>query len=344
LTTSESDLVPNVLREYGDATRVALCEYLQPREPVRHLYGPLADYPRRGGRMLRASLCLATARAFGASLDQALRSAVALELMHNAFLVHDDIEDESELRRGRPTLHEMYGVPLAVNVGDALNLAALHALVDNREVLGGVLALRILEDALRTAREAVEGQAIELGWRRDNAMHLAEADYLLMILKKTCRYTTIFPCRVGALIGSRGRVNPGRFLRFGFFLGAAFQIQDDLLNLIGDRERYGKEILGDLHEGKRTLMLIHLLRHASSAERAQLASVLERPRIDRTSDDTEWILARMTEHGSLEHAREIAHGLAGAASHEFSLTFDALPESRDKNFIRAVVSWVLERS
>jgi geranylgeranyl diphosphate synthase type II len=344
LTASEADLVPNVLREYGDATRVALCEYLQPRDPVRHLYGPLADYPRRGGRMLRASLCLATARAFGASLEQALPSAVALELMHNAFLVHDDIEDESELRRGRPTLHEMHGVPLAVNVGDALNLAALRALIDNRQVLGSGLALRILEDAQRTAREAVEGQAIELGWRRDNAMHLAEDDYLLMVLKKTCWYTTIFPCRVGALIGTRGRVNPDRFLRFGFFLGAAFQIQDDLLNLIGDRERYGKELLGDLHEGKRTLMLIHLLRHASSPERARLASILERPRIDRTPDDAEWILARMTDQGSLEYARKIAHGLAGAASHEFSLAFDALPDTRDKRFVRGVVSWVLERS
>ena len=343
MTPAETDLVPSLLREYGDATRVALCEYLRPREPVRHLYGPLADYPRRGGRMLRASLCLATARAFGGSLEQALRSAVALELLHNGFLVHDDIEDESELRRGRPTLHEMHGIPLAVNVGDALNLAALSALLDNREMLGGALALRILEDAQRTAREAVEGQAIELGWRRDNALHVAEADYLLMILKKTCWYTTILPCRIGALIGTRGRMDPERFVRFGFFLGAAFQIQDDLLNLIGDRERYGKELLGDLQEGKRTLMLIHLLGHASRAERAQLASILARRRTDRTPDDAAWILERMTEHGSLEHARQIAHGLAGAASHEFSLVFGDLPETRDKHFVRGVASWVLER-
>jgi geranylgeranyl diphosphate synthase, type II len=343
VSSAEADLVPHLLQEYGDATRVALCEYLQPREPVRHLYGPLADYPRRGGRMLRASLCLATARAFGAKLDQALGSAVAVELMHNAFLVHDDIEDESELRRGRPTLHELHGVPLAVNVGDALNLAALRALIDNRSRLGGALALRILEDAQRTAREAVEGQAIELGWRRDNAMHVSEADYLQMILKKTCWYTTIFPCRAGALIGSAGRVDPERFLRFGFFVGAAFQIQDDLLNLVGDRERYGKELLGDLLEGKRTLMLIHLLRHASFPDRMHVASILERPRRDRTEDDAQWILARMTEHGSIEHARNIAHGLAGAARHEFSLLFDAVPDSRDKRFVSGVVSWVLER-
>ncbi|MFN8640250.1 MAG: polyprenyl synthetase family protein [Candidatus Binatia bacterium] len=114
-----ADLVPALLKEYGDATRVALCEYLGPREPQRHLYTLVADYPRRGGRMLRPSLCIATARAFGASMQDALRSAAALELLYNAFLVHDDAEDDSDQRRGRSTLHALVGVPVAVNVGDA---------------------------------------------------------------------------------------------------------------------------------------------------------------------------------------------------------------------------------
>src|SRR5437016_12230985 len=185
-----SSLVPAMLREYGDVTRVALCDYLRPREPRRHLYSLVADYPRRGGRMLRPSLCIATARAFGAKLEDAVRSAVALELLHNAFLVHDDVEDDSDVRRGRPTLHTLHGVPLAVNVGDALALLGLRALMDNRLRLGPWLTMRILEEAERMARETVEGQAVELGWRRDNATELTDADYLQMVLKKTCWYTT----------------------------------------------------------------------------------------------------------------------------------------------------------
>src|SRR4029450_11600460 len=94
MSTAEQVIVATVLREYGARTRVALCDYLRPRDPQRHLYSPLADYPRRGGRMLRPSLCIATARAFGATIEDALRTAVALELLHNAFLVHDDVEDE----------------------------------------------------------------------------------------------------------------------------------------------------------------------------------------------------------------------------------------------------------
>ncbi len=125
-----------------------------------------------------------------------MRSAVALELLHNAFLVHDDVEDDSDERRGRPTLHALHGVPVAVNVGDALTLLGLRALIDNRQALGPSLTLRILEEAERMARESIEGQAMELGWRRDNAINLCEADYLDMVLKKTCWYTTIFPSRV----------------------------------------------------------------------------------------------------------------------------------------------------
>src|SRR6266446_5355679 len=333
MAPAPSALVPAVLKEYGDVTRVALCDYLGPREPRRHLYSLVADYPRRGGRMLRPSLCIATARAFGAGLEDAVRSAVAIELLHNAFLVHDDVEDESDERRGRPTLHALHGVGVAVNVGDALTLLGLRALIDNRGRLGPRLAVRILEEAERMARESIEGQALELGWRRDNAVALSDSDYLEMVLKKTCWYTTIYPSRVGALIGTRSDRDLDRFIRFGFFLGAAFQTQDDLLNLEGDEARYGKEINGDIWEGKRTLMLIHLLREATHDERTRLSELLAQPRSGRSMGDVSWIRERMDAYGCLEYARQIAHGLAGAALHEYSLLYGGLPESRDKRFI-----------
>src|SRR5438128_6463312 len=197
------NLVVTTLGEYGQLTRAALADYLRPREPRRHLYDLVADYPQRGGRMLRPSLCIATARAFGADGEDAVHAAVALELLHNAFLVHDDVEDESDERRGRPTLHVLHGVGVAVNVGDALVLLGLRALIDGGRKLGRRLGARVLEEAERMVRESIEGQAIELGWRRDNAIALSEADYLEMVLKKTCWYTTIYPSRVGALIGMR---------------------------------------------------------------------------------------------------------------------------------------------
>jgi geranylgeranyl diphosphate synthase type II len=340
---ASANIVPAILKEYGDVTRVALCDYLGPREPRRHLYSLVADYPQRGGRMLRPSLCIATARSFGASLDAALRSAVALELLHNAFLIHDDIEDESRERRGRPTLHALHGVDVAVNVGDALTLLSIQALIDNQRVLGQRLSLRVLAEAERMARETVEGQATELGWRRDNVMDLTEADYFQMVLKKTCWYTAIFPTRVGAMIGTRDRIDLDPFIRFGFLLGAAFQIQDDLLNLVGDPARYGKEIDGDLWEGKRTLMLIRLFGLASPEERAWLRDVLARPRRGRTPADVRGMRERMQAYGCIEYARDTAHALAGAALHEYEQLFAHLPDTRDRRFVEGVVTWVLER-
>jgi geranylgeranyl diphosphate synthase type II len=336
-------LVSSLLREYGEATRSILFNYLPTAEPRRYLYDLVAEYPRRGGRAFRPSLCIATARAFGTPMELALRTAVSIELIHNAMLIHDDIEDESEERRGKPTMHRSEGVPIAINVGDMLSLLSIRPLLDNRHMLGPELTLRILEETQRTARESAEGQAFELGWRRDNVTNVAESDYLLMVLKKTCWLTTIHPSRVGSLIGGRGAFDLDRCIRFGFFLGAAFQIQDDLLNLEGDPAAYGKELSGDVLEGKRTLMLIHLLAKMSPGERTRLHTMLGRPRESRSSE-VAWVRERMDAYGSLEYARKLAHGLAGAALYEFSRVFGHLPDSRDKRFLQALPMWVIERN
>jgi geranylgeranyl diphosphate synthase type II len=343
-TASSIDLVPQILDEYGSLARRRVEAYLTGGEPRRYLYDLVADYPRRGGRMLRASLCLASARAHGASLDEAVGSAAAIEIMHNAFLVHDDIEDESDRRRGLPSLPALHGVPAALNAGDALAFLSLQPLLDNRLLLGPNVAWDILEDAIRTARESVEGQAIELGWRRDNVLDLDVVDYLQMIFKKTCWYTTIYPCRVGAIIGTRRRPEQTMAIRFGFFLGAAFQIQDDLLNLIGDEVRYGKERDGDIWEGKRTVMMIYLFQRSSPHERAQLAELLARPRADRTAGDIAWVRERMFACGAVDDAQRLAHGLAGAAVYEGAQLLASLPDSRDRQFLDALPRWVIERT
>ncbi len=338
-----SGLIPEMLSEYGAITRATLQEYLPSRAPRRHLYDLLADYPQRGGKMMRPSLCIATARAFGAHIDDALRSAAAIELLHNALLIHDDIEDDSEERRGQPTLHMLHGVPLAINAGDTLTLMSLRPLMENKMQIGPRVAMRILEETERMALESAEGQALELGWRHDNINELTDSDYLQMVLKKTCWFGTIFPSRVGAMIGTRDGVDLDQFIRFGFFLGAAFQIQDDLLNLVADK-RYGKELAGDIWEGKRTLMLIRLLNEASDEQRARLDQIMAQERKDKSAADVAWVRGLMNEYECIEYARRYAHGLAGAAAHEYSKIYSQLPDSRDKHFIEGLVTWVFERT
>jgi geranylgeranyl diphosphate synthase type II len=344
MPSAEALLVREVLEEYGALIKVVLRDYVRGGEPRRYLYDLVSDYPERGGRALRASLCIAAARAFGAEARKAVSSAVALEMMHNAFLIHDDVEDDSDQRRGLPTLHALYGAPIAVNVGDALALLSLRPLLDNQRLLGSHLTLRILREAEHMACESVEGQAIELGWRRDNSMDLRAEDYLFMIMKKTCWYTAIFPLRVGALIGTGDRMNLDRVVRFGYFMGAAFQIQDDLLNLIGDARKYGKEMLGDLREGKRTLMLIHTLEQATLEERSRIRALLRTPRAQKADAEVIWLRGLFDDYGSIDYARHIAHGLAGAALHEAETLLAELPATRDRRFLEALPRWTLERA
>lgn len=339
----QTDLVADVLADYGGATRARMASYLPDREPQRYLYSLVADYPARGGRGMRPSICIATARVFGRPVEDAVLTAVSIEMLHNAMLIHDDVQDESELRRGQPALHQAQGVPLAINAGDTLALLAMQPLMDNQHRLGPWLSRRLLEETQRMALESAEGQALELGWRRENVVSVTELDYLEMVMKKTCWLATIHPLRVGGLIGTGGTVDPNRFLRLGMLLGAAFQIQDDLLNLAGDAAAYGKELGGDLWEGKRTLMLIHLLEQGTASEREEIEAIYARPRSARTRAELDFLAGAMERYDCLEYARAVAHGLAGAAMAEAELLFARHPPSRDRSFLLALPRWVIER-
>jgi geranylgeranyl diphosphate synthase type II len=264
-------------------------------------------------------------------------------MLHNAFLVHDDIEDESDLRRGLPTMHAEHGVPIAVNAGDMLTALSIGILRDNLPTLGLPMTWRVYDEFEHMMQESLEGQAMELGWVRDNRCDVTDEDYLRMVLKKTCWYSFIHPCRIGALIATRDRVDLDRFNRFGCYLGTAFQIQDDLLNLIGDERRYGKEIGGDLLEGKRTLMLIHLLRHLDPRDAARVTAFLGRPRATRSVKDARWILDVMRAQGSLDCARKVARQFAGGTLFEFTQAFRDVPESDEKTFLHQVISYLVSR-
>jgi len=335
--------VDAVLDQFRRVTDEGIRSYLPDKEPRRYLYDLVSSYPQRAGKGLRPSLCIASCLAHGGSLSQVTRAAVALELFHNGFLVHDDVEDGSEYRRGLPTLHAEHGIPIAVNVGDALNVMSIRPLMDNLGPLGAKVTWQVFCEVEHMVRESVEGQAIELGWVRDNSCDLTESDYLRMSLKKTCWYTCMHPIRIGAVIGSDGAVQAARFDRFGYYLGAAFQIQDDLLNLVAEYQRYGKEILGDIWEGKRTMMLIHLLQHAEAADRLRLEAFLATPRVERVERDVRWVFGRMEEYGSLEFGRSCAGQLAGAALVEFDRAFGHLTPNEHTQFIRDIVLYMIER-
>jgi geranylgeranyl diphosphate synthase type II len=341
--TVAAALDPDLLAAYQHATSAIIEGYLVGREPRRHLYEPMSEFVARGGKGIRPALCLASCQAFGGRFDDAGSVAASIELLHAAFMIHDDIEDASSMRRGQPALHVEVGVPLALNTGDALAALCLRPLLDSVDLLGGRLTRRILFEFQLALERTVEGQAVELGWRCDNVVDLSPRDYLDMVLHKTCAYTTILPLRVGALVGSAGAADVGALATFGFALGAAFQIQDDLLDLTSDETAYGKDPLGDVREGKRTLPLMHLLRTARAAHRGEVVDFLGRPPAERSDDQVRYVRELMDRYESIEFAREFALSVAEMARASTDDAFAACRPSRELEFLRASVAFMTER-
>jgi geranylgeranyl diphosphate synthase, type II len=340
------DLVAGVesrLREVGKTVRRSMLDAMPDGEPSQWLYAPMREYPSRPGKALRPALCLSAGRAFGATTDQLLGIAVAIELLHNAFLIHDDVADGSEMRRGRPTLAAGYGMAAAVNAGDGLAVVAGQVLRRATRRLDRDLADLVWAEFDTMCLRTLEGQAIELGWQLDNVEDLCPADYLNLVMLKTCWYTTIHPLRVGAIIGTGGTVELGPLVRFGFHFGAAFQIRDDLLNLVGDERLYGKEILGDLFEGKRTLPLVHLLSVARGADLDLIRDYLRRNRSERSAELVRAVRALMDDYGSISYTREYAEGILLTAEEYFEQAFADARPGPDVDFLRALVPYVWAR-
>jgi geranylgeranyl diphosphate synthase type II len=331
-------------RYLADVARWGLVESLPVREPWRPLYEMLPSFVSRPAKSLRPVLCLAACGAFGGTVEEALPVAVAFELIHNAFLVHDDIEDDSDTRRGGPSLHAEHGVPLALNAGDALSTLAMDSVVVGAQELGGRLGLAVVAEFERLVLETVEGQAIELGWERDGTTDLSVGDYLGMIMKKTSWYTAIQPVRIGALIGSRGSVDPDFGIRFGYHLGAMFQIANDLAGLLGDGREGGTPAGADLVEGKRTLMVIHALSRVDGADRDRMAKFLRLERWQRSPDEVTWLLELMHRVGSVDYGRHCVRSMADAAYTEGAAAFGHLPPSDDRDLLLGVVPELLRIS
>jgi geranylgeranyl pyrophosphate synthase len=298
------------------------------------VFGLLLPFLQRGGKRIRPALSLLSCSAAGGKYDDVLAPAAIIEMFHNFTLIHDDIEDDSKFRRGEPTLHVSHGIAIALNSGDAL-----YTLLWKRLVLLDIPPKRLIAlQALYTDafKRVVEGQGIELSWIKSGRFDVTEQDYLHMIDGKTSALMGL-SCEAGAAI-ARAPLRTRRALRsYGEKIGAAFQIQDDVLNLVGDFEKYKKEIGGDISEGKRTLMVVHFLKHAGARDKARLVSILSTH--STAKEDVSWAIEAMRTLGSIDYARECALRLVGEAKAELK----RLPESVDRSALEAIASYVITR-
>ena len=286
-----------------------------------YLYSPLAAYNRNAGKRHRPLICMLASAAVGGDFKAPLAMAAAIENFQTAALIHDDIADAGQLRRGEPCLHISQGVGMAINDGDYALVASFDSIISD-STLDDSLKVRLLHELTSMMQRTIEGQALDLGWVANNRFDITVDDYLFMATHKTAFYSGAAPLACGALIGGGTPKQVETLRSFGMDTGLAFQIQDDLLNLVGKKEAREKDFRSDITEGKRTLVAVHALSHLGQEEHDELLNILEA----KTSDAQ--LLARAVElfdkAGSLEFARSYSLDLVNRAKENLApLTLEA---------------------
>lgn len=237
------------------------------------LYEPGAYILSSPGKRLRPLLVLMSVKAVGGSYSDAYNAAASVEMLHNFTLVHDDIMDNADIRRGLPTVHKKYDVSTAILVGDSLLSVAYEYLLKDLKVN--------IKDTVATFNHGVvevcEGQSLDKEFEVRNSVSVDE--YIVMITKKTAAMAEMC-CKIGAQIGNGSLEEIKALSSYGRNIGIAFQIQDDLLDVIADEKDFGKSIGGDLVEGKKTFLFIKALEKAQGKDKQALLKVVKNKGID----------------------------------------------------------------
>ncbi len=233
------------------------------------LYEPIAYTLSMGGKRLRPALTLMACNLYSENLEPAIAPALGIEVFHNFTLLHDDIMDRADIRRGRPTVHKRWDDNTAILSGDVMQIAAYQLIAQTPlEYLKPVLDL-----FSATAREICEGQQLDVDFEAID--EVKPDDYLEMIRLKTA---VLLACslKTGALIGGANIVDANELYEFGLNMGLAFQLKDDLLDVYGDEAAFGKKIGGDILCNKKTYLLIHALKLAKGADFEDLSNCLKK--------------------------------------------------------------------
>ena len=249
--------------QYLERVNAAIENLPYPAQPA-HLYEPISYTMALGGKRIRPVLVLMACEAVGGDIEKAIMPAVGLEMYHNFTLLHDDVMDKADIRRGKPTVHVKWDDNTAILSGDAMLTMATQLIAR----ADAAVMPQVMELFNRTAMEIYEGQQYDMDFESRGDVTVEE--YIAMIRLKTSVLLGC-ACKMGALIGGADEVTAQRFYEIGENLGLAFQLQDDMLDVWGDEATFGKAIGGDIMNNKKTFLLINACQRATDDNRIELA-------------------------------------------------------------------------
>ena len=323
--------VMEILKAYAEEIDVVIDDSLSKLEP-ESLYESSEYLIKAGGKKFRPALTLLSCQAVGGKPEKALKAAAAIELTHTFSLIHDDIMDNDDTRRGKPAVHKVWGEPLAILAGDSLFAKSFELLSQSAE---DNIAYERVVDALQVLTNSCinicEGQALDMAF--EDTFNVTKDEYMNMIYKKTGDLITA-STTIGAIMGGASSNEIQALRTYGKQIGLAFQIQDDYIDLTGD-ELIGKPVGSDLVEGKKTLMVVYALEKANKEDHDRLVELLE-------ANDESIIPEAMEileKYGAINYARSKAYDCVIESKQALSI----LPDSDAKDALFKLADFVFTR-
>ena len=286
---------------------------------------------RSGGKRVRAAMCAAACEAFCGSCLPALSFAAAIEHLHNFTLIHDDITDGDAERRGQPSAWKRFGLAHSITIGDVFaSLSALSILESDYEQQTKLSLMYMLSEV---GLEVAEGQSLDIMLRESDTPSMAE--YLECTRKKTGAFFAMATIG-GGMIGGASVQALISLKEATMLAGTAFQIKDDLLDLM---EGKGRPTGSDTLEGKRTLLVIHALQYANERDKQKLLSILNKPRLAKTQAEVQWVSDLYQQTGAIDSAQQMCEHLIEQAKPHFA----TLPESEAKELLSRISHYLITR-
>jgi len=322
------------LKEASSKVKEFLDEVLPAKEP-KILYEASTHLIKAGGKMLRPYLAIKACEAVGGVMEKVLPAAASIELLHTFTLIHDDIMDDDPIRRGVPSVHVKWGLPVAIMAGDLLFAKVYKILA---EKLSGVIPpkkiIKVIDILTDAAITICEGQTFDVSF--SHLEKVSEKDYIDMVSRKTSQLFKA-AAEVGAIIGGGTAFQVKRLGKFAGLLGIAFQIVDDVLGLEADEKTLGKPVGSDLREGKKTILTIYAFKKAKKKQKEILFSAMRK---DSSQEEILEAKKVMEELGSVEYAMAKAKKYIEKAEKQL----EKLPETDAKKSLINLANFVLKRN
>jgi octaprenyl-diphosphate synthase len=282
---------------------------------------------KQQGKQIRPLLVLLSAKVFGEVSDSAYRGAIMVELLHSATLIHDDVVDGAEMRRGIPSINALWKNKISVLIGDYLLSKGLLYSLENNDYR----SLHLVSEAVRRMSE---GEILQI--QKTRSLDITEEDYISVIADKTGSLIAT-SCAIGAASANISEEDIASLKSYGEYLGLAFQIRDDLLDYTGDSKKTGKQLGIDIKDRKITLPLIYALRHSAKGDQNRIKSILKSSK-KRAVKSAE-VIDFVRERGGLDYAAEVAEGFAAKAVESIS----RFPENDARRSLEKLVDFVMKR-